>query len=451
MKPVNWFFPAAASVLVAGTFCPTVVRAVETAAVAVTNCRDDGEGSLRAAVAQAAGGGIVDARALRCTTILLDSRIQVPQASLTILGHGKQSLTIDANFGDRLFLHQGTGTLTLKGMTLARGREYVQSAFGGCIYSAGNVTLDAVHIHQCRAEGRRPPDYDGVGAGAFAGGGAIRAIGDVRMRFSEIHDSSASTFTGWGGGVGARSLTMYASRLHHNNAHDGGGANVRMFHATYSLVDHNTASDYGGVRAFGEAFVLRSTIADNSAFEHCGGLCVDGKARIVDSTLGRNDAGWGSAAAFSGDVDIHNSTIAGNHEGNEPTPARCGPTITRLESPYRLHVESSIVAANVCRDGTRARDIEGMAPSSSDPGDTITGTRNLIGTSSLPLPADTLRDDPKLGSLADNGGPTPTMRLASDSPAIDHGNNVLSLSRDQRGPGYPRVKGARADIGAYER
>jgi hypothetical protein len=40
--------------LAAGSSWATAVHAAEAPAVAVTNCRDDGEGSLRAAVAQAA-------------------------------------------------------------------------------------------------------------------------------------------------------------------------------------------------------------------------------------------------------------------------------------------------------------------------------------------------------------------------------------------------------------
>jgi hypothetical protein len=39
----------------------------------------------------------------------------------------------------------------------------------------------------------------------------------------------------------------------------------------------------------------------------------------------------------------------------------------------------------------------------------------------------------------------------SDSPAINRGGNVLNRTYDQRGPGFPRVKGAFPDIGAVER
>lgn len=417
----------------------------------VTNCNDSGAGSLRAAVAAAASGDTIDARALGCASVRLASRVAIPQANLTIVGPGMRELTIDANRADRLFLHTGTGTLRLKGMTLAYGRRFVQTALGGCIRSLGNVALKSVHLHYCQAEGRRPPDDDGVGTGAFAGGGAIHADGNVSMESSQIHDSVASTFTGYGGGVAARSLTMYASRLSANNAHDGGGASVRNFQATYSVIDHNDATQYGGVRVAGDAFVLRSTISDNAAYDVCGGLCVDGRARIVASTISRNMSGVGSAGAFSGMVEIYNSTIAGNLDYYEPTPAGCGTVITRLGEAYALHIESSVVAGNRCRDGNLALDVDAALASASDPGDTITGSRNLIGTSNHPLPADTIHANPRLGALANNGGATPTMKPAIDSPVIDRGSNALFLDYDQRGPGYPRTQGVRTDIGAFER
>ena len=56
--------------------------------------------------------------------------------------------------------------------------------------------------------------------------------------------------------------------------------------------------------------------------------------------------------------------------------------------------------------------------------------------------------DPKLGPLADNGGPTLTMALLPGSPAIDAGNTSLAPATDQRG--FPRPAGLAADIGAFE-
>jgi hypothetical protein len=76
-----------------------------------------------------------------------------------------------------------------------------------------------------------------------------------------------------------------------------------------------------------------------------------------------------------------------------------------------------------------------------------------VGTLAAPI-------DAKLGPLADNGGPTPTHKLLSGSPAFDAGDNALAkdasnnpLTTDQRGAGRivnsftPNVI---VDIGAFE-
>jgi hypothetical protein len=56
--------------------------------------------------------------------------------------------------------------------------------------------------------------------------------------------------------------------------------------------------------------------------------------------------------------------------------------------------------------------------------------------------------DPRLESLADNGGPTETMELLEDSAAIDAGSPDFILPTDQRGALRP--SGYAGDIGAYE-
>jgi hypothetical protein len=70
--------------------------------------------------------------------------------------------------------------------------------------------------------------------------------------------------------------------------------------------------------------------------------------------------------------------------------------------------------------------------------------------SGMTLPAGTLRSDPHLGPLQDNGGPTRTQALMPDSPAIDAGNNTAGFTYDQRLTGFKRVVGGAADIGAFE-
>jgi hypothetical protein len=67
-----------------------------------------------------------------------------------------------------------------------------------------------------------------------------------------------------------------------------------------------------------------------------------------------------------------------------------------------------------------------------------------------------LTADPQLGPLRDNGGPTATMALSANSPAIDAGA-AFGLITDQRGQPRPSDfesipnSGDGSDIGAYER
>src|ERR1035441_1277498 len=72
---------------------------------------------------------------------------------------------------------------------------------------------------------------------------------------------------------------------------------------------------------------------------------------------------------------------------------------------------------------------------------------NTLIASNTPAGGDSF-PDPKLGPLADNGGPTLTMALLPGSPAIDAGNTSLAPATDQRG--FPRPAGLAADLGAFE-
>src|SRR5439155_8572297 len=65
------------------------------------------------------------------------------------------------------------------------------------------------------------------------------------------------------------------------------------------------------------------------------------------------------------------------------------------------------------------------------------------GSCALAAEGDLSSVDPKLGALADNGGPTQTQALLAGSPAIDAGTNSGCPSTDQRG--QPRPKDGNGD------
>ena len=78
------------------------------------------------------------------------------------------------------------------------------------------------------------------------------------------------------------------------------------------------------------------------------------------------------------------------------------------------------------------------------------------GNALFPLPytdlgGNIIGQNPLLGPLQNNGGPT-TMMPAATSPAINAGDPAFTPppNTDQRGTGFPRVIGGRIDMGAVE-
>jgi hypothetical protein len=74
---------------------------------------------------------------------------------------------------------------------------------------------------------------------------------------------------------------------------------------------------------------------------------------------------------------------------------------------------------------------------------------NISSDSSLNLSGTSLKNtDPQLGSLASNGGPTQTIAIQSNSPALNRIPASLSPPTDQRGVSRPQ--GPASDVGAFE-
>lgn len=443
---------------IAMTYAGEASAAVRT----VTNCNDSGSGSLRAMIAGAASGDTIDLRGITCSRIVLTSgQIMVPQADLRLLGRSRTALTIDGNRNDRVFWHTGTGRLRIEHVSVAYGSRSMQGDpetgvdTGGCIRSEGNIELHRARVHHCAV-------YMSGFLDTGSAGGGVSAAGHVLVSWSAVFSNSA-TDRGFGGGVHGASVTLYRSHVYNNVAHEGAGVaagaagtDARGITATYSLIHGNRASGAGGgLYLWNGDFVLnKSTVSANatantagrSSIIGTGGIHVAGQGRytIVDSTISGNHGYTSSAAFFAGDVSIYNSTIAFNVEDEFDEFATTCTGAGALNARV-VHVESTIVARNTCLTGP-GYDIGGSLTSS-----TITGGNNLIGRARIPVPPDTISADPLLASLAENGGPTRTHLLLSGSPAIDRGSNLLDREYDQRGAGFPRVKGVAADIGATER
>ena len=410
----------------------------------VGNCNDSGPGSLRNVVANAASGDTIDLTSLACSRIVLTNRgIQVPQDDLNVVGRHREAITIDGNRNSRVFVHTGTGTLRLRRVSIANGYVTGSEVVGGCIRSLGGVELIGSRLHHCEVRGQG-------GLKPFAGGGGISANRVLLSWSSAYSNVAASSVFNIGGAVHAGEIVLYRSQVYGNRARQGGGVWGRSVTATSSVISGNEG---GGIDISSEACrdpatVCRLTLSKSTVSANEGGgiwAYYADDAAIIESTVSDNVASYVSAAILpsDGETRIFNSTIAFNQ--NRPTgpSAECRGAI---EAFQLLRLESSIIARNTCSLGDD-NDIYG------DPsqGARIVGGNNIIGNSDLPVPPDTILARPRLGPLTDNGGPTPTRKPQADSPALDRGSNPLNHQYDQRGSGFPRVKGGFPDIGAVER
>ncbi|HVI57917.1 MAG TPA: choice-of-anchor Q domain-containing protein [Luteimonas sp.] len=436
---------SAACALALGLLALQPVQPASAAVRTVGNCNDAGAGSLRGAVAMAASGDLVDLAGLSCGRILLTSgAIEVPQDDLELVGPGATALLVDGNGEDRVFAHTGAGTLRLRKLSIARGRIATdEQAWGGCIFSTGNVALHGARLHRCVAE-----NTSGI-PGEQALGGGIYALGKVTLAYSRAFYNRAHDI---GGAIMAIDLVLDHSVLYENWAWSAGAAYVQR---TATVVHSQVRDNWGGRLGGGlllncpgpgvPCFLVsqNSTFSGNRAMREAA-FFVQAVHRILiaDSTISGNVAQQVSVAWLPREnVRIANSTIFANREEPEDGLDCAGALIDLGE----LDLDSSIVSGNTCSIGT-GNDIYGAAQFGH-----VVGGHNIIGNADIPLPDDTIRGDPRLAPLADNGGITPTHRPLADSPALDRGSNPLDLAWDQRGVGFPRVQGAFAEIGAIER
>ncbi len=441
--------------------------------------------------------------------------------TLVISGPGADKLTVRRGTTDLYriftitsFFFSGSGNpieeVSISGLTISNGAS---PASGGGIAASGSTQGFTLNINDCKIS-------DNI---ASLDGGGISASGTLNVTSSTfsgniagddgggIHNFNGggnvtnSTFEGniagynsvvdsigRGGGISG-SLNITGSVFTGNRAtFRGGGAALAggTLQVANSIFNGNTAIRGGGINhSSGTLNVTATTITGNvgSGLDHAAGIIpTPTVSNIVNSTISNNYSGGviAEASVTSITLSITNSTISGNRGDQDGlfgygitffrgTLNVTNSTITHNEnggiigggapSPGTWTVKSSIVARN-----TGFGDVHGAftsggfnligATGPSSTGFTNGVNNDQVGTTAMPL-------DPKLdpAGLQNNGGPTSTIALQSDSPAIDKGTaNGLTgtLTTDQRGMGFartfddlsvsPPTGGDNTDIGAFE-
>ncbi len=471
-----------------------IVAGVQASTFTVTNLDDSGTGSLRQAVldANAAAGADNVAFASGVTgTISFTSGAIAISDSLGIVGPGLGALTLDANGLSRIFLVENSGAtvpidVTLSGMTITRGAHLSPSGdpfpYGGAIFSHGeNLTLEAVVVSESRA-------YSFSAATRNCGGNvALLGLGGVdggTLRIVNTLLATGRTESGAGGNLCVDSGTLHLERstLSSGNCGGGfgGGGGLWLSSGTASSIVLSTITGNGGtylgggiyasLSSGGSLTLESSTITLNSAaiFGNGGGITsLGGEIRIENSTVSENNAAFGGGIGSAGtDLQLIDSTVSGNFsytsgggvyftEGaggslllrhttvtaNRSLGGGGGLVVGTLSAPDVVQLDHSILA-NPSVDLIVSND-----PASITANYTLVGN---LGTAILSGGHNLIGIDPRLGPLADNGGPTETHIPLSGSPVLNAGNPAIPSppATDQRG--FARIVGPAIDLGAVE-
>ncbi len=456
---------------------------VSAATLSVTSTADDNSaGTLRATLATAQAGDTVN---IGVTGTITLTQGELPlNKSLTLIGPGASSLTIDGGGTGRVF-HQTaatTGTtppataVTISGLTVTNGS--VTGNGGGLLVDSGSLTLTGCVV---------------ANDGAQVGGGVYVATGATIAATGCTFSGNASQTNGGGLWAGAGVAPSLADCVFDSNAayggfggglFTGGGAAATRcaFTSNYSggtsTLTNGTRLGGGGVTSTGGRLTLTTCVADSNQAETGGGVYTDGPLTAAASTISNNAAtasgvsGGGLVADTDASGTLTNCTVADNSALNDSggglllhtalTLTNCTVTGNMASSSgggvavyaaSRPILQGTLIAGNTA---SSSMDIAGTCTSggSNLVGDDDTGRSGLtngtnsdqVGTASSPI-------DAKLGQLSNNGGPafqggpTFTVPLLVGSPAVD-ADFAASPNADQRG--VRRPIGPRADIGAYE-
>ena len=248
--------------------------------------------------------------------------------NLTIQGKtGAASDKLNANGQNhRIFKVTGGKTLTLKNLTLTKGKPDIsdEGSNGGAIFAKGGT----LNMTNCEVKGNKA---DNGGGGGIYATDDVSTVSSVTISDSTIGgtgaDKNESGSNDSGGGICIGygcSLTMKNTKVIGNKSDLSGGGIFADTKSTLSMehctVSGNSAySSGGGIHAIGKLTMTGCTVSDNETTgDSGGGVYVSGTAEIKGgSTIYHNKAyvsggGIYMASSGSGSVTLINATIGGD-------------------------------------------------------------------------------------------------------------------------------------------
>ena len=237
----------------------TLTISAHATTIIVSNTNDNGQGSLRQALAIANDGDTIDATGISGVITLTTGELRV-NVRVMINGPGANVLTINANAASDAFHVTSIGPVTISDLTIRNG----QNNFGGGILNSNGGTLTITNST--------------VSENIAPFGGGIYNSGTLSIVNSTISDNMASSE---GAGVyNARTLMITNSTFSGNAAHGSGGGCIN-----------------GGM-----LLITNSTLSGNSASNGGGGVFNLGALHIGNTVLKRGDSGANITTGSGGTV-----------------------------------------------------------------------------------------------------------------------------------------------------
>jgi predicted outer membrane repeat protein len=262
------------------------------------------------------------------------------------------------------------------------------------------------------------------GNGATLNGNGHQAIVSGSSGLLTVDELTVTgSSSGEGGGIlGAGAVTVTNSTVNGNTASgDGGGIlGAGAVTVTNSTVNGNTASGLGGgIRGFGAVTVTNSTVSGNTAAGAGGGISSP-EVTLVYTTVVQNSAGGAGAQLIAGTLTSFASVVA---QPRGAAASNCSVAGTTTSNGFNFSDDAS--GSVSCK---------------------FNAVTDHVGAS----------NDPMLGGLSANGGPTNTMVPNPGSPLIDGvpaascADGAAGITTDQRGFARPDTASPNCDIGAVE-
>jgi len=424
-------------VLLGGMFGVVTVQTAYAATFTVTNTNDSGNGSLRQVIANASSGDTIKfAPSLAGQTITLASTITI-QKSITIDGAGlNPRVEISGGNAVRIFLVNASSTIApaIKNIVLKEGKQtgLTYTYFGGALFVDGNTTLtiNDVLIRNNSAN---------TAGGIYISSPAVVTISNSEIKENGTDREGGAIYVGGGAIINLRNSVI-------SNNITGGSGTVYFGGATNSSVIENNV------------FENNSTVSGGALLGDVGNSRIEIRNNLFtgNHATGRAGAIYFTAHTIPTQIILENNTFYNNVAAWEGGGAYLGmgPTFYLINNTFSNNMATTGGNLYLEHGASASRMYNNIIANAAGGGDCyayynsyINGSNNLIEDGGVEC-STPVTGDPGLLPLADNGGPTRTMALPSDSPLIDAGNNSFCTSTDQRGT--PRPQGTGCDLGAVE-